>query len=485
MPLSILTSPGIAYPDRQGWFSPAEPFPEYQLGHLSATPNPVYRMVRTLFAQLELDKEHLGTAAWNPLRSFVSEGSSVFLLCNFVYHRRPQESEQGLQAKCIHGSVLRALVDYLLLAVGPRGRVTFGNAPLQSCDWKRVLGDTGAERVAEFYAERGMPVRARDLRLFVAPRDAFGRVKAVERRDDSDAAVEVDLGERSLLAELTAREPKSAPFRVTDYNPRRIEAFHDGGHHRYAVHRDVLDADVIVSLPKLKTHEKVGITCALKGFVGAIGHKDCLAHHRFGAPGRGGDEYPPSMAFLRPISSFHDWVYSRSEAGPLQGWAQFVDRTLRRIASRAGAIMSGAWHGNDTAWRMSLDLARILHYADASGRLQDAPQRRHLALIDGIVAGEGNGPLDPQPAAAGTLIFGDDVSVVDRVACRLMGFSPMLIPLVREAFRLKPWPITAHGEDEATECQFNGTRCLETELAPVLGRAFHPPAGWRSYLRSA
>lgn len=42
-----------------------------------------------------------------------------------------------------------------------------------------------------------------------------------------------------------------------------------------------MDADVIVHVPKLKTHEKVGITCALKGVVGS---KECLAHYRAGGP---------------------------------------------------------------------------------------------------------------------------------------------------------------------------------------------------------
>ena len=147
--------------------------------------------------------------------------------------------------------------------------------------------------------------------------------------------------------------------------------------------------------------------------------------------------------------------------------------------------MSGAWYGNDTAWRMAIDLARILHYADSSGQLHDTPQRRHLALVDGIVAGEGNGPLDPRPAAAGVLIFGDDVAVVDRAACHLMGFRPEAIPLVREAFRQQRWPITKRDVNEAAECKVDGTMRLDADLAPVLGRAFETPQGWRSYLRPA
>ena len=50
---------------------------------------------------------------------------------------------------------------------------------------------------------------------------------------------------------------------------------------------------------------------------------------------------------------------------------------------------------------------RIAHYADATGRMHDTPQRRHLSLVDGIVAGEGDGPLDPDPIRAGTIAMSD------------------------------------------------------------------------------
>src|SRR6185436_831967 len=159
----------------------------------SREPNPVYAMVRELLAQVGLDAQRFGSAEWNPLRTLVPEGASVFVLCNFVYHRRPRESQRNFQAKCIHGSVLRALIDYILLAVGPHGRVRFGNAPLQSCDWKAVQRDSGADRVAEFYAACGLPVQAEDLRLFVTGRGPVGTMRPPEIRDAA-SAVEIDLG---------------------------------------------------------------------------------------------------------------------------------------------------------------------------------------------------------------------------------------------------------------------------------------------------
>jgi uncharacterized protein (DUF362 family) len=98
------------------------------------------------------------------------------------------------------------------------------------------------------------------------------------------------------------------------------------------------------------------------------------------------------------------------------------------------------------------------------------------------VAGEGAGPLSPKPVHAGALLFGDDVALTDRVACRLMGFDPERIPLVREAFRLEGRPITERAPDAPAECVADGRACLESELAPLLGRAFVPPSGWRPVL---
>jgi uncharacterized protein (DUF362 family) len=481
--VSIASLPGARYPDASESFSPAEAYPEYRLSAPARTPNDAYAMVRAVLAQTGLDASRFGGPDWNPLGELVPAGASVFVLCNFVHHRRPNESPEDFAGKCIHGSVLRALIDYVLLAVGPAGRVRFGNAPLQSCDWKAVQRDTGADRVAAFYAERKLPVEARDLRLFVTERGAAGTVREVERRDAA-SAVQIDLGAESLLTEVNGTAAHPARFRVSDYDPTGTESCHRAGSHRYVIHRDVLDADVVISLPKLKTHEKVGITCGLKGFVGAVGHKDCLAHHRYGSPRSGGDEYSPASGFLEPLSAFHEWVHRRPAAAPLQSLAHSADRILRTVARRAGAVTTGAWHGNDTAWRMALDLARILRYADASGALHDTPQRRHLALIDGIVAGEGEGPLDPRAVDAGVLVLGSDVAVTDRIACRLMGFDPDAIPLVREAFRSGARPIS-DGSREPTVCRLDGVEVRELALVPAAGRRMDPPRGWRAHLDAA
>lgn len=483
MVFSLQTDPTVRYPDSESGYSPSEHFPEYAWETLSPKPNPVYRMVRDIFAQAGLDKERLGSPEWNPLGTSIAPGSRVFILCNFVFERRVREDELTFQSKCIHGSVLRALIDYVLIAVGEQGRVAFGNSPLQATSWDSVLRDSGADQVARFYQERRANVHPVDLRLYVAERSLLGHVRSIERRQDENG-ISVQLGEDSLLNDFPNAERTNAPFRISDYDPRRIESFHAEGRHEYVINREVLESDVVISLSKLKTHEKVGITCGLKGFVGSVGHKDCLAHHRFGNPSSGGDEYPDSNAWLRPFSRLLDRVNRRDPDARFQRLAQIFARTIGRILRRSGFITTGAWHGNDTCWRMALDLARILLYADSNGKLSNTEQRRHLSLIDGIVAGEGNGPLDPSPVRAGLLAFGDDVCVNDRIAARLMGFSPARIPLISHAFDMRNLRLSQMSADEEVECVVNGRTVSEGALEPILGRPFAPPDGWREHLAS-
>lgn len=471
MLLSVVSDPALVYPDGADAYSPSVSYPEYRFGTISSAPNRVYDGVRQCLAAAGLDRERFDTPEWNPLGAFVRPGQRVFVLCNFVAHQRANESAEAFLGKCTHGSVVRALVDYLLIATGQEGRVQFGNSPIQSCNWQAVLDQTGAARVHDFYARHGAPAAASDLRMYIAERDAHGGVAEVVERDADALTVNVDLGSSSLLEEPSLR---GARYRVQDYDPERTEAFHAPGRHVYVVHRDVLDADVVFSIPKLKTHEKVGVTCAVKGCVGAVGHKDCLAHHRFGPATKGGDEYPRDpFGIFRLASRFHDRVYRASASKPGSHRLRIADSFLRKILRRINPSVAGAWWGNDTAWRMAVDLARIVEYADAKGVVHDQPVRKHVVLVDGVIGGEGRGPLRPDPVPSGTLFFADDAYVADRAAATLMGFDPLAVPHLRHGLRHRNMDgvrvVTAAGE---------GSWPL---LQPYV-RRYAPPPGWRGHL---
>jgi len=475
--ISLIRNDSLSYPGPEAYFSPDTAFPEYPFTHISARKNPVYRAVRECLAQAGLDSRNFGASDWNPLGAFIKPGDKVFALCNFVFHRLGGESAEGFAAKCTHGAVLRPLLDYLCLAAGKDGSVCFGNAPMQKCRWESVISETGAGRILEFYRREGMPVEAEDLRLFVAQKNRIGGISRVERRPESDG-VTVELGEDSLMAGLDGIP--DVRYRIMNYGTQRLEELHGRGRHAYVIHRRILEADCVFSLSKLKTHEKVGLTAALKNCVGAVGHKDSLPHHRFGSPAVGGDEYPANRAgLLHAVSSLHDRIQKIPPDRPVGGLLRTGDRIVRKIAGKMGAVISeGGWWGNDTAWRMVLDLARIVQYAAESGKTGSSPFRKYVSLVDGIIAGEGEGPLFPDPVRAGVLFFCDNPAISDYAASLLMGFDPDRIPLIREAFKLEKLPLCGESPgDAAVVC--NGERCLLGDLAPVLERPFMPPFGWR------
>ena len=293
-----------------------------------------------------------------------------------------------------------------------------------------------------------------DLRGWISTLHRSGRIIGAPN-PDAPTPVAVDLGADSALDEL----PPGAHFRVADYDHRRTEACHGRGRHLYLLHPAPLAADLVISVPKIKTHSKVGATLAVKGCVGTVEHKDCLAHHRRGDPRDGGDEFPRA----NPLLALASWAQDHRGAA-----MQIVGAAARAAAKRLGARGEGSWGGNDTAWRMAVDLARIVAYAAADGTMHDEPQRRHVAIYDGLVAGEGEGPLRPTPVEAGTLVFADDVLAGDRFVAAAMGFAPSWPPVVAARLQSERWPLESSGA-EAHEGD-----------APQLiaGRPFVPPPGW-------
>ncbi len=111
-------------------------------------------------------------------------------------------------------------------------------------------------------------------------------------------------------------------------------------------------ADLVVSMPKLKTHHWVGVTLAMKNLFGVM----------------------PGIAY---------------------GWPK-----------------------------------NVLHQMGIEASILDinAAVRPSLAIVDGIVGMEGDGPLMGSPVAAGVLVMGTNLPAVDASATRLMGVDPALVP---------------------------------------------------------
>lgn len=144
-----------------------------------------------------------------------------------------------------------------------------------------------------------------------------------------------------------------------DARPLRLQSHFTSLRQLY-LPRTVLEADLLVSMPKLKTHHWAGVTLSLKNLFGIV-------------------------------------------PGAIYGWPK-----------------------------------NVLHWAGIHESILDIsstlPTQR-FAIVDGIVAMEGNGPIQGSAKPCGVLILGDDLVAVDATAARLMTIDPRKIKYLAEAER--------------------------------------------------
>ena len=402
--------------------------------------------VRDLFVSLGLDPA-------NPLGRWIQPGMTVIVKPNWVKHEFG--STVGRNVLFTHASLVRALIDAALAALAGKGRVFVVDAPLQGCDFARLRRQNGLAELEKDYARA--PVAFLDLRQQWAEiDDASSYVRWVHPlAGDPNGYSLVALGERSRLVCFGV----NARFGVTDYSARQSQS-----PHCYPVSNTVLGADLILNVPKLKTHMKTGMTGALKNFVGIIGSKDFLPHFRAGSPRAGGDEYPDQNWLSRAASPVRELLQTRA---PL--WVWKLARTGAQLG-RSPLIHGGGWHGNDTLWRTIHDLVDIARNYDVGG-VPRAHPRTVLTLVDAIVAGEDCGPLKPRPKPCGVLVWGEDPGVVDVTCATLMGFDWRRIPLLSHLCDAEARAFTA----------FSG----ETPTVPTSAPPFAAPVGWAGEIEAA
>ncbi|HWJ55640.1 MAG TPA: DUF362 domain-containing protein [Vicinamibacterales bacterium] len=447
----------------------ADPFPE--LPGFEPTSSAV--ALRTLFIEAGLDAAHQGKPIWNPLSACVRPGMKVVVKPNWVTHHNA--SSAGWECLITHPSVLDALCRYILKA--RPGRLTIGDAPVQGCDFARLLAESRTGDMVARLPANDTDIELKDFRLVTLDDDARGTVRPSDSRTDADY-VRFDLAGDSLLDPITS---DAAPFRVTMYDPRALDETHRRGRHRYLVARELIEADVVFNVPKLKTHKKAGITGALKNLVGINGHKAYLPHHRKGGADRGGDAYPGASMWKTFAEEAYDTANrlsgGRTKAALFRS-AALLERAGESAAAPAG--VEGSWHGNDTVWRMSLDLQRLLRYGRIDGTMADDPAREIVTVTDAIIAGEGEGPLAPTPYPLGLLTLGASPAAVEWVHAGLIGFDPRRIPIVAHAFDRVRFPVAPCAPGDIV-VRSGGRALTFDDACRAFGKRLTPPSGWRGH----
>ena len=465
-------------------YDPPECYPEffcYREQIAIDTSNEVYASVRDVLEHLGLDAENQGMDKWNPLKELIQPGQQVLLKPNLVYHKHPKGDTEML-SMVTNAAILRPLIDYILLATGGNCRVIIGDAPVQGADFVRVAEISGVDRLVGYYREKGIEIELIDMRQLISVQNkagVLGKKYANPNRSKRDYYA-VDLKEKTELYEIIDACKK---FEITDYAYRSVMKHHNRMKNEYIIPKEVLHSDLIINVPKLKTHRKAGITCAMKNLVGINGDKTCLAHHTRGIKGNRGDEFNKSN--FKIIWKARIWAFLKtSKAGIFI--AGLIMRFFRKFIWHGQTVneynmehkpeifTEGSWYGNDTLWRCVKDINKIAFYADRNGVMQEDKQRNYLCIVDAVLAGEKEGPMEQTTIDMGTIFGGKNPVYVDYCAAKLMCLNYQQIPLIKKSFSNCWWALT---EKRPSEVSMEGNVVLDK-----VARYFTPSYGWQDVL---
>jgi uncharacterized protein (DUF362 family) len=448
--------------------------PTYEEFPYDGADGPVWRALRRLWSAW-------GRSPDNPFADWVGPGGTVVIKPNWVMDHNPLG--HGLESLVTHTSLIRHMLYWSAVAMRGTGTVIIGDCPLQGCDFAALARGNRMTDLLGLFARQfpELKVEVQDWRVTVLPaRRIAGCVAApqvVKEQGDLTQLRDydlVDLGRDSFLEEISdyARD-----FRVTMYKPSLMRAHHGPGKHEYFVARCARDADLFINLPKVKTHIKAGLTGALKNLVGINGLKEFLPHHLKGSYFAGGDCYCTGNVFARWAERWYDgwWEGYAGMSGPKRVACAMTHRLLRAaaLATGGGGISAGSWSGNETLWRTVLDLNHLLYFGVKT-------PKHIITVVDGIVAGEGDGPLKPSPKAVGLLLGGENPACLDGVLAHLMGYNLSRVPLVYHALthRKSRFAGAGLGDLRVVRAEQDG-RVEVLPVAQIGCLGFRKPQYWR------
>lgn len=321
--------------------------------------NPAYQLVWDTVAELGLGP------ADNPLRDLVSLGDTVIIKPNL---------EHG---SCTQGPMVRPIID-MCLAAGA-GRINVGDgSPYHTTPEK--LSSMGYYAMVNTLRSRG---HTEVYTVDFTPGNGWSWINL------GDACAYTGSG-----------------YTRSDMVNGNSHRFNDKDSHGVSTRGEalgwnaisdyMLDADVVINVPKLKVHDIIMSTFAIKNWVGIT----------MSTTTEGGD---PADNFARVCH-----------------WA-------------AGAHSRYEWgYGNDFLWRELANLHRATLYWK-NGQLRDTPQRKYLVVTDGI-KGVDNLQHGDQ-VQLGIVLASTDTIACSTVSHRMIGWDFRYIPLPTNAMAVPshPW----------------------------------------------
>jgi uncharacterized protein (DUF362 family) len=492
---------GIDYPASCP-FDPSEPYPEWPDINVSSCPNAVYRQVRNCLVDLKMDEPHLGTPSWSPFSDLIKEGHTVVIKPNLVFNTSKEKLQEYTTS---HPSVIRPIIDYCWKALNGKGAIIIGDAPSAEADFDEIVRRSKLRELVDAMKARGVNVTLMDFRSLKVSTENGIWTKEVSKKGEHARASIVNLGRESLFYN---KARKKAKLHGAGYDIRQTSKHHHHDIQEYSVSETILTADLVISVPKFKTHRKAGITCCLKNLVGINTDKNFLPHFTMGSRNMGGDEMPDipekNIGKMKAYNLFREYVlaYTWRIIGRLgvkvlrfaknrTSQKEDTNRAAMTAADNGAAanaerdndyaawlhkkisgqkIAAGAWPGNETICKMILDLNKIFLCCNKDGILSDDNKRKVFYIVDAVKIGMGSGPTSPAPYDAGVIAAGYNGFQIDTCLMQCFGIDHNDIPLYKMASAQK-WLTN----DSNGRYVFNGDESAGKDR--VIGKIL-PPDSW-------
>lgn len=410
---------------------------------------------------------------------FVRPGDNVVLKPNWVKeHDERYPGPNQWEHVVTHPSVIEGVICWVAPKLQGSGSITVCDAPQTDSSFATLrtycqLDEMIARCRAKF---PGLRIELLDLRPEEWHAVDGVTISKTELPGDPKGSTHVKLNEDSEFVNFHGLgQLYGASYNMAETNERHRDTTHE-----YMLCRTPMDADVLINIPKLKCHKKVGLTCALKNMVGINSNKNWLPHHTEGTPDQGGDQFPKATMKAKLEHSLMGKIKRALFGNHLLSKLFVPVKKLGRVifGDTQKVVRSGNWHGNDTCWRMVVDLNKCLFHFDGRGTPRTKPLR-YLAVVDGIIGGEGNGPMAPDPKPCGVIVAGTNPLAVDSACCALMGFDWTKVRMLAGAFAVKAKLIAefTHDEIRVVSNEASKTKAL-SDYRKEDGFDFKPHFGW-------
>lgn len=466
------------YPSSDSLFRPSTNYPEYIFSEVDAN-NSVYEGVRESLHILGMDEARFGTKDWNPLGELVHPGDTVLIKPNLVMH----ENGYHLGNTCMytHPSLVAAMIDYVLIALQGSGKIVVADAPMQECDFEKLISESGYSRLIQFYKDKGIDIALVDLREL---KSVVQNGLWLQTIHQGASGTLINLGKDSEFD--NTKECQLEELRITNYDPRELKKHHTKDVHEYYISDLVLSANVIINMPKPKCHRKAGVTISLKNMVGTNIRKEYLPHHTNGSVIEGGDEYcqPNKLHALRTrLLDKKNMCVAEGKLRKAKQYHLLIKAISIPLKLQRTKYREGSWYGNHTISKTVVDINKIIRYATSEGQMETTKQREMFICADMIVSGEKEGPVCPTPKKCGVIACGYNSVLFDEAIATIMGFDYEKIPTIVNAKqtekRYKLVYPENHPQVNSNREEWNG---MLDQISPCDTLGFIPSSGWRGHI---